>query len=169
MAATFAVVSTTLMVVGWTTDGVAPADLNTAVVGLLIPYSLTRWATGRDAVVGLGLFLLVAGTSLVTQYLVSADRIGGAAVIVTAAAVGATLRTRAAGRVEVVVMTTSLVAHGVRRIGPEAGAPQPIGRVDGTLSRRDAASRRCPRCARTASRPAPRAAASSARCFAASA
>ena len=94
MAATFAVVSTTLMVVGWTTDGVAPADLNTAVVGLLIPYSLTRWATGRDAVVGLGLFLLVAGTSLVTQYLVPADRIGGAAVIVTAAAVGATLRTR---------------------------------------------------------------------------
>ena len=95
MATVFAVVSSTLMVVGWTTDGVAPADLNTAVVGLLIPYSLTRWARGRDAVVGLGLFLLVAGTSLITQYLVPADRIGGAAVVVAAAAIGAALRTRA--------------------------------------------------------------------------
>lgn len=95
MTAVFGVVSSTLMVVGWTTDGVAPADLNTAIVGLLIPYSLTRWAKGRDAVVGLGLFLLVAGTSLLTQYLVPADRIGGAAVVVAAAAIGAALRTRA--------------------------------------------------------------------------
>lgn len=94
MAATFAVVSSALVVVGWT-SGVAPTDLNTAVVGLLIPYSLTRWANGRDAVVGLALFLLVAGTSLITQYLVPADRIGGAAVVVAAAAIGAALRTRA--------------------------------------------------------------------------
>lgn len=41
------------------------------------------------------LFLLVAGTSLVTQELVPADRIGGVAVVVTAAAVGAVLRARA--------------------------------------------------------------------------
>ena len=95
MTAVFAVVSSTLMVVGWTTDGVVPADLNTAIVGLLIPYSLTRWAKGRDAVVGLGLFLLVAATSLFTQYLTPADRIGGAAVVVAAAAIGAALRTRA--------------------------------------------------------------------------
>lgn len=94
MTAAFAVVSATLVVIGWR-SGLVPADLNTAVVGLLIPYSLTRWANGRDAVFGLGLFLLVAGTSLITQYLVPADRIGGAAVVVAAAAVGAAQRTRA--------------------------------------------------------------------------
>ncbi|MCY7400272.1 MAG: histidine kinase [Nocardioides sp.] len=93
MAAAFAVMSSALVVVGWI-SGVVPTDLNTAVVGLLIPYSLTRWASGRDAVVGLGLFLLVAGTSLVTQYLAPADRIGGAAVVVAAAALGAVLRAR---------------------------------------------------------------------------
>lgn len=95
MAAAFAVVSSALLVLGWAMDGATPDDVNTAVVALLIPYSLTRWATGRDAVVGLGLFLLVAGTSLVTQYLVPADRIGGASVVVAAAAVGAALRARA--------------------------------------------------------------------------
>lgn len=94
MAAAFAVVSSTLTVVGWAADGAAPDDLHSAVVGLLIPYALTRWAKGRDLVIGLGLFLLVAGTSLVTQDLAPADRIGGGAVVVTAAAVGVALRTR---------------------------------------------------------------------------
>ncbi len=92
-AAVFFVVVSASLVLGWF-DGTAPGDLNTAVVGLLIPFSLTRWAKGRDLVVGLGLFLLVAGTSLLTQDLVPADRIGGSAVVVAAAAVGAALRTR---------------------------------------------------------------------------
>ncbi len=94
MAAVFALVTGALMVVGWVSDGRAPDDLNTAVVALLIPYSLTRWARGRDAVVGMGLFLLVAVTSLITQALVPADRIGGSAVVVTAAAIGVALRSR---------------------------------------------------------------------------
>ncbi|WP_374458008.1 sensor histidine kinase [Nocardioides sp.] len=94
MAAVFAVVVAVEMVVGWASDGHEPDDLNTAVVGLLIPYSLTRWARGRDLVPGLGLFLLVAGTSLVAQPLPPADRIGGSAVVVAAAAVGAALRSR---------------------------------------------------------------------------
>jgi signal transduction histidine kinase len=93
LSAVFAVLATVPLVVGLT-DGTAPEDLGTAIVGLLIPYSLTRWAGGRDLLLGLGLFLLVAVTSLVTQPLVAADRIGGAAVIVAAAATGAALRTR---------------------------------------------------------------------------
>lgn len=93
MAGVFAPVATASLAVGWV-EGTAPADLGAAVVGLLIPYSLTRWAGGRDLVVGLGLFLLVAVTSLVTQPLASADRIGGSAVIVAAAATGAAVRAR---------------------------------------------------------------------------
>lgn len=93
MVTLFAVVAAASLVVGLV-DGTAPEDLGTAVVGLLIPYSLTRWASGRDLVVGLGLFLLVAGTSLATQPLVAADRVGGAAVVIAAAATGAALRAR---------------------------------------------------------------------------
>jgi len=94
MPVVFAVVSTTLTVTGLV-EGTTPEDLNTAVVALLIPFSLTRWARGRDAILGLALFLLVAGTALVTQPISPGDRFGGAAVVVTAAAVGAALRSRA--------------------------------------------------------------------------
>ncbi|MDT0186209.1 histidine kinase [Microbacterium sp. ARD31] len=94
MSAVFAAVTVPLMILAWTSGDREPDDLNTAVVGLLIPFSLTRWARGRDAAVGLGLFLLVAGTSLATQPLAAGDRIGGAAVVVAAAAVGAALRSR---------------------------------------------------------------------------
>ena len=78
----------------WTTDRPPPDDLNTALVALLIPYSLTRWASGRNAVVGLSLFLVVAVTSLLSQDLPAADRLGGSAVVVAAVAIGATMRTR---------------------------------------------------------------------------
>ncbi len=94
MTAVFSVAVSAAMVVGLV-DGTPPEDLGTAVVGLLIPYSLTRWANGRDLVVGMGLFLLVAATSLVTQAVTPADRLGGAAVVVAAAATGAAGRARA--------------------------------------------------------------------------
>jgi signal transduction histidine kinase len=90
----FAIVVLLEMVVSWATEGRAPDDLNTAVVALLIPYSLARWASGAGAVAGLCLFFLVAGSSLVSQDLRAGDRIGGAAVVVTAVAVGAAVRTR---------------------------------------------------------------------------
>ena len=83
-----------LLVVSRVTDGAPPGDLNTAIVALLIPYSLARWARGEDAVMGLLLFLLIAGGSLVAQDLPAADRIGGTAVIVAAVALGATVRAR---------------------------------------------------------------------------
>lgn len=94
VAATFAVAAAALTVLGWTMDFTTPDDVNVAVVALLIPYSLARWASGRDAVVGLGLFVLVAATSLLTQDLARADRIGGASVVIAAAATGAALRAR---------------------------------------------------------------------------
>jgi signal transduction histidine kinase len=83
-----------LLMVSRVTDGAPPGDLNTAIVALLIPYSLARWARGEDAVMGLLLFLLIAGGSLVAQDLPAADRIGGTAVIVAAVALGATVRAR---------------------------------------------------------------------------
>jgi signal transduction histidine kinase len=93
-AVVFAGVNLGVLVGQWA-GGPRPEDLGTAVVGLLIPWSLARWAGGRDLVVGLGLFLLVAATSLVSQDLVLADRLGGTGVVVAAIAVGAAGRNRA--------------------------------------------------------------------------
>ena len=94
MTITFVATVVVEQVAARVTDGPLPDDLNTAVVALLVPYSLTRWASGRDAADGLCLFLLVALTSLLSQGLSTGDRIGGVAVVVAAVAVGAALRTR---------------------------------------------------------------------------
>jgi signal transduction histidine kinase len=81
---------------GWAriTEVALPDDLNTAVVGLLIPYSLARWARGEDAVVGLLFFWTAASTSLWSQEISPEDQAGGTAVVVAAIAVGAAVRTR---------------------------------------------------------------------------
>ena len=76
-------------------SGTYPTDLDAGVVALVIPFSLTRWARGRDAVLGLGVFLLVAGSALVAQDLSAGDRIGGAAVVIASTALGAAFRSRA--------------------------------------------------------------------------
>lgn len=75
-------------------SGDRPGDLSAAVVALAIPYSLARWAPGREAVLGLALFGLVAVTSLVAQDLAAGDRVGGTAVVVAAVALGAAMRSR---------------------------------------------------------------------------
>lgn len=90
----FAAVVFAELALSWVVDGPPPGDLNTAVVGLLIPYSLARWATGAGAAGGLALFLVVAGTSLLAQHLPDGDRIGGAAIVVAATALGAAVRAR---------------------------------------------------------------------------
>ena len=88
----FAVVTFALLAVSSVTDGPPPGDLDTAIVALLIPYCLARWASGKDAVIGLILFYVVAGSSLVSQNLPAGDRIGGTAVVVAATALGAAVR-----------------------------------------------------------------------------
>ncbi len=92
--AVFAASASVLAVTG-AVSGTYPTDLDAGVVALVIPYSLARWARGRDAVLGLALFLTVAGTALVAQQLSTGDRIGGTAVVVTSAALGAAVRSRA--------------------------------------------------------------------------
>lgn len=90
----FAAVVLAELAFSWVVGGPPLGDLNTAVVALLIPYSLARWATGAGAAGGLALFLVVAGTSLLSQDLPDGDRIGGSAVIVAAVALGAAVRAR---------------------------------------------------------------------------
>ena len=86
---------TSVLAVTGLVSGTFPTDLDAGVVALVIPFSLVRWASGRDAVVGLALFMLVAVTALVVQQLSVGDRLGGAAVVITSAALGAAFRSRA--------------------------------------------------------------------------
>ena len=90
----FGAVILALLVVSRVTDGAPPGDLNTAVVALLIPYSLARWARGEDAVMGLLLFPRDRGSRWSRRTCLRADRIGGTAVVVAAVALGATVRAR---------------------------------------------------------------------------
>ncbi|CAM3545310.1 sensor histidine kinase [Nocardioides zeicaulis] len=94
----FTATAVALAVVGQVSGTVA-SDLSAAAVALVIPYSLARWAPGREAAVGLALFGLVAATSLAVQDLAAGDRVGGSAVVVAAVALGVALRSRAMLRV----------------------------------------------------------------------
>ncbi len=93
-AVVFTAVTTALAITG-AVSGTYPTDLDAGIVALVIPFSLARWGRGRDAVIGITLFLVVAGTALVGQDLSSGDRIGGTAVVMTAIALGAVFRSRA--------------------------------------------------------------------------
>ncbi len=90
MALAFAAVTvvTTLVARG------EPVELGTSAVALLMPYSLCRWGTGREAVLGLALFLAAAATSLLTTAPPLADVVGATAVIGAAVALGIAFRYR---------------------------------------------------------------------------
>jgi signal transduction histidine kinase len=88
----FAVVELAALVMGVTWDGPNP----TAVVLLLFPYALFRWGSGREAAVGLALVLspVVAGAAAAPV----GEVLGGALVLLFAAALGAAFRYRSSAR-----------------------------------------------------------------------
>jgi signal transduction histidine kinase len=70
--------------------------LYSAIAILLLPYSLFRFGAGRQALLGLGVLVLVYLSSLLTGEMSEAgDAIGAAVVLLLPAAVGASLRFRA--------------------------------------------------------------------------
>ncbi|WP_107766938.1 sensor histidine kinase [Nocardioides terrigena] len=77
----------------------APAlDMYTMVYLLLLPYSLFRWGSGREAVAGLAIILVPAVMSLVVSWTGVADAIGGVAVLVSAFALGWAVRSQQGAR-----------------------------------------------------------------------
>ncbi|WP_113702773.1 sensor histidine kinase [Nonomuraea lactucae] len=77
--------------------GDAP-ETHTLVYLLLLPYSLFRWGSGREAVLGLAIVLARAGSSMVFDYPGLADAVGGFAVVFSAVALGGAFRYRARAR-----------------------------------------------------------------------
>lgn len=73
--------------------------LYTQVWFLVLTYSLFRWGSGRDALIGLSIMLVPACSSLVFDYTGLADAIGGLAILFASIALGAAVRYRTRARV----------------------------------------------------------------------
>jgi signal transduction histidine kinase len=78
--------------------GVPTVGLYTMIFILILVYSLVRWGSGHEVVIGLAVVMVVAVFATVTDYTGPADAIGGFSILLAAAAGGAALRYRAEGR-----------------------------------------------------------------------
>jgi signal transduction histidine kinase len=75
-----------------------PLEFNTMVWVLLICYSLARWGSGREILLGLPFMLVPAAISAVFDYTGLAELIGGFALFVAILAIGAAVRYRGRAR-----------------------------------------------------------------------
>jgi signal transduction histidine kinase len=75
-----------------------PPNAYAMVYMLLLPYSLLRWGSGREMVLGSAVVLAKIGCWLLAGFVDAGQALGEAAVLVTAGAVGAAMRYRARAR-----------------------------------------------------------------------
>lgn len=73
-------------------------DVYTMLYVLLLPYSLFRWGSGREAVAGLAVILVAATTAVLTSWTGMADAVGGIGVLVASFALGWAVRTQHGAR-----------------------------------------------------------------------
>lgn len=65
---------------------------------LLFPYSLFRWGSGREAVIGLAIILVAGGLGIAADYTGAIDAVVGSVILLFPAALGASVRYRANSR-----------------------------------------------------------------------
>ncbi len=90
-----------LDVIRFVTDD-PPVVLYSGAIVLVFSYSLFRWSAGRDAAIGLAFMTLGFVASVVTDYSGAGDAIGGAAVLLFAAALGVSIRYRGTARTQLI-------------------------------------------------------------------
>ncbi|WP_248965672.1 sensor histidine kinase [Sphaerisporangium perillae] len=73
-------------------------DMHTMAYMLLLPYSLFRWGSGREAVIGLPILLLALAPSVASDHTVFTDVVGAFAIISATVALGGAFRYRARAR-----------------------------------------------------------------------
>lgn len=120
--------------------GSEPVVLYGAAVVLMLVYSLFRWGAGRDVVLGMGIVLLGFSVSVLTDFSGLVDALGGAAVLLLAAALGVAVRYRIMARQQLVEQAKlyereqlarelhDTIAHHVSAIAIQAQAGLVLGR-----------------------------------------
>ncbi|MCG5215272.1 histidine kinase [Streptosporangium soli] len=78
--------------------GEPPSEMFTVAYLLILPYSLFRWGSGREAVIGLAIMIVAAGLSMVSDRAVVANVVGAFAVMFSAITLGWAFRYRARAR-----------------------------------------------------------------------
>ncbi|MEU0266658.1 histidine kinase [Nocardioides sp. NPDC006303] len=122
-------------------DGVDEVGLNTMACVLLLPYSLYRWASGREALIGTAIVAVPVTLGLAATEN-AGDLIGGATVVIASFALGAAMRYRAVARQREVQQVRTLergdlarelhdtVAHHVSAIAIQAQAGRAVAATD---------------------------------------
>jgi signal transduction histidine kinase len=109
---------------------------------MILPYSLFRWGSGREAVIGLGFLVAAWATSLAAEYTGLGDAIGGFIVLLFPVELGAMIRFQAKSRAQDIEQAKSMtreqlarelhdsVAHHVSAIAIQAQGGRAVASTD---------------------------------------
>ena len=91
--------ATVVMDIPWIIEGGDPPGLFTMGYVLIPAYALFRWASGRHALIGLGIMLVPASLALVLDFTSMSEAVTGFAIFFLALALGVAVRSRTRERV----------------------------------------------------------------------
>ncbi len=94
---------------------IAPVGLFTLALLMILPYSLTRWGSGRDSQIGLGFMVAAWGTSLMAEWTGFGDAIGGLLVMLFPLELGALVRYQVSSREQAIEQAKSATRERLAR------------------------------------------------------
>lgn len=99
----------------WLVGGGDPPGLWTMAYVLITSYALFRWGSGREALIGLAIMMVIASICIAFDYTGPSDAVGGIAVILLAVASGLAVRGRAQTRIRQVEEIRAREREGLAR------------------------------------------------------